>query len=416
MYALITHFPSPFLSLPPSLQQFVTLIFGFTLLLFFTITQSELKATSAVKALSILVWFLAALNLLSYLLGSAVAIPLVICVFVTGAALSVAVSVRGVLALGEENKKKRSAELLKVWKVVDEETAYPSSGEHDLGGRAKPAREGDMEERRGLGVEEGGGGQLEPAGRDEPDFGTGHSLEGAGNLSGGVVGFSGPDDDDSKPRVSFGPVTRYSPERKDPREQWEEEGGLSEVKALPPEAETPPERRDERRREAQPSPRRESTAADARNSQRNCVFLILSIIFLMMVFWMYPFLLFLLIPFAIWAVLNRVCSHWLKDNHRLQHYLQRLQNWAHLRQSLLFPTPLPTLLRVYLFLDQKVLQAAMSSVSSLMSAFLITSLLVSGLALTVFLALQIRVELTHYITMTTAIWNRTLSSSPQLLE
>ena len=353
-------------------------------------------------------WFLAALNLFSYLLGSAVAIPLVICVFVSGATLSVAGSVKGMLALGE--KKKRSARLPQR-KEEDEETAYPSSGE---GRKSKPAREGDSEGGRGLGVEEEGGVRLEPGSKDEPDFGAVHSFESAGSPSGGVVGFSGPDDDCSKSRVSFGPVTRYSLERKDSHEQWEEEGGLSEVKALPPEAETPPEARDVGRGGAQPSPEGERAAANARNSRRNLVFLILSILFLAMVFWTYPFLLFLFVPFAVWALLNKAFNLWLKD--RLPLYFEGLQSWAHSRRALLFPTPLPTLLKAYLYLDRKVLQAAKASVSSLMSAFIIASLLVGGLALTVFLALQIQVELTHYITMTTAIWNRTLSSNPQLLE
>ena len=87
-----------------------------------------------------------------------------------------------------------------------------------------------------------------------------------------------------------------------------------------------------------------------------------------------------------------------------------------LQSSPPLPHPLFTLCNAFLSLDQMVLETAISSVSSLMSAFIITVLLVSGLALTLFLALQIRVELTHYVTMMTTIWNRTLSSNPQLME
>ena len=403
----------------------MTLPSGLILLFFLTRSQPELKYTVAIKALSILVWFLATLIVASYALGSAVALPVVLTTFVVGGIVSVAMSIKSLLFPEKvEGERERRGVMVGVMRERTDGVGGRGgeSGGLDLeAGRRRETEETElaMEE-----VEDGEGrrearGRLSPelsddGGVEEPD--TGIQQSDLGNLSGGSVGFMGPNDGKQSPHVTFGKETKYSPVR---NFKWEaekkgikeerEEGDLLEVRTVSPEAEMNPQAK-----VAGQISHERAVAMEQQHAQHNYMFILLAIFFLIVVFWLYPFLLVLLVPFASWAVLRRGIRAWLQKGYPLSSQFTSLSHWLHYRHPFLFPSPLPTLFKVFLAMDRKMLQFVRGSLDSLMSALMITSLLVSGLALTVFLALQIQVELSHYITMMSAVWNRTVSSNPQL--
>ena len=382
----------------------------------------------AIKALSTLVWFLAILNVASYALGSAVALPVVLTVFVVGGVLSIAAIIKSLLfpERGERERERRGVVVGVMRERTDGVGGRGGSGELDLeAGRRGETEEAELAMEAVEEVEDGEGrrkvgGRLSPemsdnGGVEEPD--TGRPQSELGNLSGGSVGFMGPNDGMQSPHVTFGGETKYSPvselkweaEKKGIIEEEREGGDLLEVRTVSPEAVMVPQARVA----SQMSHERAVTVVQQHN-QRKYMFILLAIFFFMAVFWLYPFLLVLLVPFASWAVLRRGARAWLQKGYPLSSQLTSLSHWLHSRHSFIFPAPLPTLFKVFLAADRKVLQFVRGSLDSLMSALMITSLLVSALALTVFLALQIQVELSHYITMMSAVWNRTVSSNPQL--
>lgn len=350
--------------------QLVTVMGGFILLLIITRSQVQLKYTTALTVLSTLVWFLALHNIAAYLLSNALALPLVTFLFILGTAVSLVTTIR------------ESVGSLRLSVVRREEK---EEGCSDVGSK-----------REGKGA---GGEELEEVkcegedidGREEQDgLPTGRDADLSSASQRDELSLSS-HEEVTQSRVSFGRVTKWSPERLfSTSEDNHEEGEVDKASPLKKEL-----------------------------SQSDFIFLILYIMFFITVFWRYPVLLILLVPFAVWSALKRVLSIGLSDNGflcRVVPFSEALWGWVGTRQSLLLPSPIPTLIRLYLLLDSKVLAVAKGSVNSLMSAFIIFGLLVSGLALTVFLVLQIQVELSHYVAMMAAVWDRAVTSNPQLAE
>lgn len=346
--------------------QLVTVMGGFILLLI--ITRSQVKYTTSLTVLSTLVWFLALHNIAAYILSNALALPLVTFLFILGAAVSVGTTIRE--SLGSVRLS-----------VIERE----EEGCSDVGSKREEKGEGEeeLEEVKCEGEDIDGREEQDglPTGRDA-DLSSGSQREELSLSSHEEV---------TQSRVSFGRVTKWSPERLfSTSEDSHEEGEIDKESPLKKEL-----------------------------SQSDFIFLILYIMFFITVFWSYPVLLILLVPFAVWSALKRVLSVGLSDNGflcRVLPFSEALWGWVGTRQSLLLPPPIPTLIRLYLLLDSKVLAVAKGSVNSLMSAFIIFGLLVSGLALTVFLVLQIQVELSHYVAMMGAVWDRAVTSNPQLAE
>ena len=355
--------------------QFATVTVGFTLLLVITRSQVHyLRYTTAIRIFSTLVWFLAILNAAAYVLGSTVALPLVTGVFLTGAAISFVTAVKSLL--DSVNGKKSATKFSpggQQGHVIGEMTSEGRDGEDSPLFLEEVKCSGDIGEERGRG---------ELRGREEGE----RDSESDG------PNFQGPEEQKSvRPRVSFGPVTHFTPERDTIVHEHHAEDKTNHSQE-------------------------DSTMTNKNDfSQSDYVFLGLYILFFMMMFWTYPFLLVLLVPFAVWGALKRLISL-ARYNVRLSSYDQMLKDWVETRKSLLLPAPLPTLLNLYLSIDRKILSITKGSVDSLISSFMLCGLLVSGLGLTVFLLLQIQVELSHYVTMMTAVWERTLTSNPQLAE
>lgn len=345
--------------------QLATVTLGFLLLLIITRSQVQLKCTTALTVLSTLVWFLTLHNITAYLLSNALALPLVTSLFVFGAVISVITTVKNVL-----DSKKISVE--------EKEKVEAGESKGDEGEREESPLE--LEEVKCLGDQGEDEGDGLPKGMDTNLSSASQSDE-----------LSLPSQEEvMQSRVSFGGVTKWSPERlfSTSSESQEGEGEMA-------------------------------NGSKKEFSQSDYIFLCLYIMFFITVFWNYPVLLVLLVPFAVWSALKRVISIGLCDNGflcRVSPFFEALWNWVGTRKSILLPSPIPTLIRLYLTLDRKILAIAKGSVNSLMSAFIIFGLLVCGLALTVFLVLQIQVELSHYVAMMAAVWDRALTSNPQLAE
>ena len=154
-------------------------------------------------------------------------------------------------------------------------------------------------------------------------------------------------------------------------------------------------------------------------TQSNQIFLVLFVAVLIVTMWKYPLLLLLLSPLALWSILKYAVSITAVQNSalcKIPELWASAKAWVFTRRNLFFPTPMPTLLRMYITVDSKVLSSIKSSVGSLMSCWIILGLLLSGLAVSILLVFQIQVELVHYVTMSANVWNRTVASSPQLQE
>ena len=340
------------------------LLLSSLLLLLLTRSRTTQRGTF-LSSLSILAWFSVALNVAVYVSGSAgLALPAVVGVFLIGGVVSFASSLGGVLG--------GSGKPSDLTTQVEEEL--------EKRGGSADSTESLLEE-----VMCSGGAEGESEGKeisDESSESDGANLEGT---------------EKTRSRVSFGSVVKISGER--------EEGRMVRLVA---------------RTKRSPSPRRDSAHSNEgeESSQSYYVFLGLYSMFLVMVLWTHPFLLVLLLPFALWGALKRIVSVSIRHKAvvRLLPSLRIFQFWVSAQSNVLFPAPLPTLSRMYLSLDRTVLKFAKSSVDSLISCCIIVGLLVMGLSVAVFLVLQIQVELSHYVTMMAAVWERTLESNPQLAE
>ncbi len=151
----------------------------------------------------------------------------------------------------------------------------------------------------------------------------------------------------------------------------------------------------------------------------NYVFLVLSAAVVVMLLWKYPLFHLLIIPLALWSAIKFIISRALVQGssaRQMTSYRSSVEGWIHARSSLLFPTPMPTLFRMFVSLDRRVLRVIRGTIDSSVSAFIILGLMVLGVGVAVFLLFQIQVELTHYVTMTVNVWERMVASSPQLQE
>ena len=235
------------------------------------------------------------------------------------------------------------------------------------------------------------------------------------------------------PRVSFGGSTavEMSPtadsppsglrevaavkEHADSKKPGARPSGAHQVK-LPPGSETGEEEVDGRVRRT--AFRTNRTFAHAR-AKTNKIFLSLSMACIVVFFWKYPLFLLLVTPIVVWCAVKLAITH----TDFLNAFLGRLhaarksaKNWINLRYSVFFPPPLPTLLRLLSWADGKFLHGVKQSVGNLMSACIIVGLLGTGLASAVLLLFEMQVELSHYVSVSVTVWNRTMAGSPQLAE
>ena len=148
----------------------------------------------------------------------------------------------------------------------------------------------------------------------------------------------------------------------------------------------------------------------------NLVFVILVIAYFIIMCWHYPLVLFLMFPLGLWALFKRALSLSSTLGSRIQYGIEwgtaMLKKWA----WLVAPPPLPTLMRMFLYADRRILRLAVRSMGSLVSAFIIIGLIVGVATTIVVVLLKVQVELSHYMTVGAKVWNMTLEGNPQLTQ
>ena len=189
-----------------------------------------------------------------------------------------------------------------------------------------------------------------------------------------------------------------------PTIQEEEEGGESDRKAA---------------RLFSLSEKSEKERAQAR-AQSNRVFIVLFTACFAVYMWRHPLLVLLFTPFVVWIALkytfSLVTKRYSKQISTLTAKWSNFKSVIRSRKSVLFPTPIPTIVQLYLAFDKKVLRVIRSSIGGIMTSLIIVSLLIVTTAVTVMLLFEIQVEVMHYVSAALTVWNSTMADSEQINE
>ena len=393
--------------------------------------------TATMKIVSLILWFLVILNVAMYLVGR-VALPAVTVLFVTGAitgqfwkAKSKTVAFereveegeqageRNILEKGITLKTARSVSVdrsevstsidIERGKLTQQGTAHPDTEcsviNEDAGAVAKPDDDG-------TGTDEIAGRALteDPGKKQEKDAPRKHKVSFGGSTAVDISPTTSP------PRLQeVAMVKRHTSLKKT--------GALS---GLPAASDQVKVQSESGQGEDEVDARKQRTAFRAAKSfnnrvrkQHNKIFIYLSVACIMVFFWKYPIFLLLFTPIVIWCSVKFFITRTIFQNTllcRISAAWKSIKSWINLRHSVFFPPPLPTLLRIVFWIDKKLLHFMKQSVGSLMSACIIVGLLVTALASFVLLLFEIQVELSHFLSVSATVWNRTVAGSPQLAE
>ena len=396
-------------------MQLCSLAVGFAVLLLLS-RRSEYP--TVVKILSVSLWFLTTLSVITYGFGSA-GVPVVIALFVSASALNFYWRVKSIVTIRRSTwtrhtKKDRHVEEMKGSDGVSEmeeegsilekgitlETAESFSeniGDNTPGGIEEEQDSASEKKKGNCEVLET---SIESQESSEVKEGSGWKESGGGNLT------LQAEDEAHMSKVSFGPVVAKpaTPVLEEEKITRTEAGG----KAEPGIDETDARFRFAATRDLQKA-----------RAQGNQVFLLLFTVCLIVTFWRYPFLLLLLAPFALWIVVKRVLSLAVVQQStfcQIPAVLHSTQAWVAARKEAFFPSPLPTLLKMYIFVDKKLLHVVKQSMGGLVSMCMIVGLILAALAAFILLIFEIQVELSHYVSVSATVWNRTVANHPQLRE
>ena len=153
-------------------------------------------------------------------------------------------------------------------------------------------------------------------------------------------------------------------------------------------------------------------------AQSNRVFIVLFTACFVVYVWRHPLLVLLFTPFIVWSGLKYAFNWAITSNTRL--ITQMTNKWRNLksgmfaRKSVLFPSPIPNILQIYLAIDKKILSIVRSSVGGLLSTFIIVSLIIATTAVTVLLLFEIQGEVMHYVTSALTVWNSTVADTQKI--
>jgi hypothetical protein len=154
--------------------------------------------------------------------------------------------------------------------------------------------------------------------------------------------------------------------------------------------------------------------------QSNRVFIVLFTACFVVYIWRHPLLVLLFIPFGVWSGLKHAFNLAMARNSefvaRLSSRWSNIRNGIQTRRSVLLPSPIPTIIQIYLAIDKKILNVVRNSIGSLLTTFIIVSLLIGMTAVTILLLFEIQVEVMHYVTSSLAVWNSTVADSQQINE
>lgn len=437
-----TPFLNPFTLFPPSLPsphtQLVSLTIGFLLILL--IRGQASRHSTALQVLSSILWYLAILNLLTYLLGS-IAVLLVTTLYAVAGILTltwkkpVRSSIPRIRTTAEPDSSERSTHYLDVLPSVsslcDEAEAETSNDEmeapknflqpQNLGpqisrgsqdSRGPQDARGSQDSRGVLDtndsrVSQDSRGSLVHRTTSAPEASGTSTADGA-DVGGLVV------DETVRGSVSFGSTTTIKDQSATHKDQSltphssnttitkeKERGGKASGKESPSSVGL---RRGGRSR---------SRKAQTRENS-NPVFVVLLIAYFIVICWHYPFFLFVLSPLALWALVKRALSLSSTLGSRAICTVRSVITGLKERAWLIAPPPLPMLMRVLLKADSTILKLAVRTTGSLVSAFIILGLVVGVAATIVVLLLKVQVELTHYMTVGARVWDMTVTNNPRL--
>ena len=397
--------------------QLCSLPVGFIVLL---LLSRRSEYTTALKILSTSLWFLTFLNITAYLLGSAL-VPAMVALFVSAAVLSFYQKVKDIFTIGKPRrmqlrKAKGGEESIDEEKVSEEDSLLErgitrkvaeSVGDDLVGNTSIDIEKGEQgsttEKERGS--SESAQIDCQESSRVKKDLDAGGGIE---NGDGGPV-----EDEKQLRTVSFEPVVTQS---ETPLKEKVTGGGEDRALSQPEEG---VDEVDAKFRLASRHVHPSEFDVDKARAQSNQVFLLLLVICLVVTVWKYPFLLFLLMPFFLWILIKHLLTLAVVQQSalcQLPATWSRIQTWIASRKEVLFPSPLPTLLKMYIGVDNKVLNAVKRSLGSLMSMCIIVGLMTTGLAVFILLIFEIQVELSHYVNVSVTVWNRTVANHPQLKE
>ena len=395
-------------------MQLCSLAIGFAVLL---LLSRRTEYPTVVKILSVSLWFLTTLSVVTYVFGIA-GVPVVIALFVSASALNFYWRVKSTVTVrrslwAKHKEKGRSVRERKgsdgvgemeeegsiLEKGITLETAESfseglgdniSSGIEEELGSASEERKGNSE------VLDTSVESLESSEVKEDLDVSGWKESGEGNLT------LQAESEGHMSKVSFGPVVT-KPETPVLEEKvTETEAGDQVDSGID---ETDARFRFSNTRDLQKA-----------RAQGNQVFLLLFTVCLIVTLWRYPFLLLLLAPFALWIVIKRALSVQQSTFCQIPTVLRTTQAWIAARKEVFFPSPLPTMLKMYIFVDKKLLHVVKQSMGGLVSMCMIVGLILAGLAVFILLIFQIQVELSHYVSVSATVWNRTVANHPQLKE
>ena len=219
---------------------------------------------------------------------------------------------------------------------------------------------------------------------------------------------------DEKPRVSFGPA--------------ETVGDLSPAKESDTlslstsETELREEEDDDVDGRGRPFVLSEMSAKERARARRqsNRVFIVLFTACFVVYVWRHPLLVLLFIPFGVWSGLKNAFNFAVARNSEfvagLSSRWSDIRNVIQTRRLILLPSPIPTIIQIYLVIDKKISNIVRSSIGGLLTTFIIVSLLIGMTTVTVLLLFEIQVEVMHYVTSALAVWNSTVADNQQINE
>ena len=396
-------------------MQLCSLAIGFAVLL---LLSRRTEYPTVVKILSVSLWFLTTLSVVTYVFGSA-GVPVVIALFVSASALNFYWRVKSTVAVqrslwakhkekdrrvGERKGSDRFSEMEEEGSILEKgitlETAESFSeglGDNVSSGIEEEQGSVSEERKRSSEVLDTSVESLESSEVKEDLDVSGWKESGEGNLT------LQAESEGHMNKVSFGPVvTKPETPVLEVEKVTETEAGDQVDSGID---ETDARFRFSNTRDLQKA-----------RAQGNQVFLLLFTVCLIVTLWRYPFLLLLLAPFALWIVIKRALSVQQSTFCQIPTVLRTTQAWIVARKEVFFPSPLPTMLKMYIFVDKKLLHVVKQSMGGLVSMCMIVGLILAGLAVFILLIFQIQVELSHYVSVSATVWNRTVANHPQLKE
>lgn len=159
-----------------------------------------------------------------------------------------------------------------------------------------------------------------------------------------------------------------------------------------------------------------SNSSNKRHEPSNVVFILLLITYFAVLCWHYPFILFIVVPLLLWALTKHLAAFSSTLTSRLQTAAGHALSAAREKAWLLAPSPLPTMVRLFVYADRAILRVAVRTTGSLVSSFIIIGLVVGVATTVLLLLLKAQAELSHYMTVGAKVWNMTLQSNPQITQ